>query len=61
MRVLDDFKCDECGEVKEVMHDNEAEAIMFCECGGRMVKTLGFKQNFRFYGGGTYMQHTKGD
>lgn len=61
MRVLDDFKCDECGKVKEVMHDNTVGTIMFCKCGGRMVKQMGSAQNFRFYGGGTYVQHTKGD
>jgi predicted nucleic acid-binding Zn ribbon protein len=61
MRVLDDFKCEECGKVKEIMHDNSAGSIWFCDCGGRMVKQFAAGQNFRFYGEGTYLQHQKGD
>ena len=61
MQVIDDFKCSECGSEREIFHSNEAGEEYFCECGGRMVKQFAASQNFRFYGQGTYVQHTKGD
>jgi predicted nucleic acid-binding Zn ribbon protein len=61
MQVIDDFKCSQCGSEREIFHSNEAGEEYFCECGGRMVKQFSTGQSFRFYGGGTYVQHTKGD
>lgn len=48
MRYIDDYKCQECGKVKEVLtHRGE---LVRCECGGKMERQIGCPA-VKVYGG----------
>ena len=60
--ALYDYRCDKCNVTKEVMHSITSEEKVLCEnCGGEMKKLFSSSQQFRFFGGGTYISHSKKD
>ena len=59
---LYDYQCPECGTVEEIMHSITSEDKVICkQCGSEMKKQFSSTQNFRFFGGGTYISHSKKD
>jgi len=57
MRVLNDFKCKDCGNVQEELLPHDFYGDVICkECGGQCQKIMSSSQNFRLQGDGFYAQ-----
>jgi putative FmdB family regulatory protein len=48
-----DYKCEKCGETREVLVRMDSQDIQICDCGQEMVKQVS-KSNFQFNCSGFY-------
>lgn len=51
-----DFKCSDCGAIKEAIVSSSTTMVECKSCGGKMDKTISGSQSFYFKGQGAYSE-----